>query len=124
VRAAREWGVPPLTILRGASPEWTWADRVLAVAAMLADDMRCGGCGQPKSEAWNPDSEGWYEGRQATCQGCAALARGAEEKYEPERKRWVEDTRPVSVELRPWDPYGSEVGAGLVERSADRTHQA
>jgi len=109
IRTARAWGVPPGVILRPEHPgTWTTTDRILAVASVIADDMRCPGCGQPKSEAWNPDSEGWYETRQATCNGCAVIQRAAdgEREHHPERKRWVQDARPAEVELKPWRPGG------------------
>jgi len=95
-------------LLRGGEPEWTFVDRVLAVASVLADDLRCSGCGQPKSEAWNPDSEGFYEAHDAICQGCAAVRRDSEGEREslPERKVWVMDTRPKDHQLRPWNPLG------------------
>lgn len=85
---------------------WTFVDRVLAVASMLADELRCPGCGQLRHESWNPDSEGWYEVKEATCQGCAALAQARErdDGYEPERHRWVIDTRPPDQPLREWNP--------------------
>lgn len=105
MRTAREWKVPPRVILRGTDPgEWSHADRVLAVALVIADQLRCSGCGQPKHESWNPDSDGWYEHREAMCNGCAALERAADgdRKHHPERKRWVVDTRPLEVELKPW----------------------
>lgn len=100
--------MPPLTILRGGDPVWTFTDRILAVASMVAEQARCVGCGQPKSEAWNPDSEGWYEHREAYCHGCAALERASDgdRKAHPERKRWVVDTRPPELELKPWNPTG------------------
>lgn len=85
------------------------------MAHTYAEDMICPGCGQPKEEAWNPDSEGWYEHREATCQGCAALQRAAdgEREHRPERKRWVVDTRPPDVELRPWIPGSGPGVAGM-----------
>jgi hypothetical protein len=95
-------------ILRGAKPAegWTFADRALAVASMLADELRCPGCGQLKAESWNPDSAGWYEAHEATCQGCDALERRREsdDQYEPEVKRWVVDTRPPDNPLKEWQP--------------------
>ena len=96
-------------ILRGHEGErWTFEDRCLAVASVLADDLRCPGCGQPKHEAWNPDSDGWYEVREATCQGCAAIERRreADDEHEPEVKRYVIDTRPADEPLREWNPLG------------------
>lgn len=104
VKAAKAWGVPPTTILRGADAGWTHTDRVLAVAATLAEEMRCPGCGQPKHESWNPDSEGWYEDRSATCQGCRVLELDSSKQPPPGQKRWVVDTRPLDVELTPWQP--------------------
>jgi hypothetical protein len=85
---------------------WTFTDRVLAAASILAEDMRCSGCGQPKMESWNPDSEGYYLAHTATCQGCAALKSHTEDEKEhhPERKHWVEDTRPPGQRLREWSP--------------------
>lgn len=85
---------------------WTFTDRVLAAAQVLSEDMRCPGCGQPKHEAWNPDSAGWYAPREATCEGCAVLERQAasDKKPHPERKRWVVDERPADVELMAWQP--------------------
>jgi hypothetical protein len=98
-------------LLRGAEPEWTFVDRVLAVAAVLADELRCPGCGQPKHQSWNPDSEGYYETHEATCQGCAELQRASEsdKEYHPERKRWLVDTKPSDVQLRAWDPMALPV---------------
>ncbi len=93
-------------ILRGTEPVWTFTDRVLAAASILVEDMRCPGCGQPKSESWNPDSEGYYEVKEATCQGCAEVHRASEgdKEHLPELKRWVVNTRPPDVQLREWSP--------------------
>lgn len=99
--------MPPGVILRQDHPgTWTYTDRVLAVGWVWAQRSRCPGCGQPKAEAWNPDSDGWYEGHEADCNGCAAIQRLADgEKHpRPDRKRWAVDTRPTSVELKPWAP--------------------
>lgn len=76
------------------------------MASVLAEDMRCPGCGQPKHESWNPDSEGFYEAHEATCQGCAEVRRSAEgeKEHRPEVKHWVINTRPNDVPLREWSP--------------------
>lgn len=82
-------------------------DRVLAVAHVLAGEMLCPDCGQPKHEAFNPDSEGWYEARDATCAGCAALAADSDAHKDgdrPGRKAWTVDTRPADLPLMPWAP--------------------
>lgn len=91
--------------------------------------MRCSGCGQPKHESWNPDSAGWYEVKEATCQGCAALEqrRELDDGYEPESKRWVLDTRPADKPLRPWDPLEQQVDdhhGDQHRRRRDRDHAA
>ena len=91
-------------MLRGTPPdEWSYVDRVLMVAYVLAQDMLCPGCGQPKHETYNDDSEGWYEVRDATCQGCAEVERDSKQHQgvDHSRKVWVVDTRPPEVELRP-----------------------
>lgn len=97
-----------MTILRGGSGGWTYADRVLAVAHVMAGDLLCLGCGQPKHEAYNPDSTGWYETRNAECQGCVELERdeknGKDDEYRHARKVWTVDTRPPDVKLTPWSP--------------------
>jgi MinD superfamily P-loop ATPase len=102
--------VPPLTILRGGTGEWTHTDRVLAVAHVLAQNMLCETCGQPKHEALNPDSDGYYEVREALCQGCAAIDRDREKNADDtrdrmERKLAVIDTRPPDEPLRPFQPF-------------------
>ena len=93
-------------ILRGSPTEWDFTNRVLAVASVLSEDMRCSECGQPKHESWNPDSEGYYEAHEATCQGCAELRRAGEgeKEHHPERKRWIVDIRPPDQPLREWAP--------------------
>lgn len=82
-------------------------DRTLAIAHTLTADLLCSGCGQPKHEAYNPDSEGWYEVRDATCNGCAAAAKDADrhkDAVDHERKVWIVDSRPADVKLKPWSP--------------------
>ena len=100
--------MPPLVILRGAKGKrWTTVDRTLAVALTLSQDLICSGCGQPKHEAWNPDSEGYYEAKDAECQGCAELARDSKkhEDHDPARKVWTINTRTAEdPPLRPWKP--------------------
>lgn len=99
--------MPPLVILRGRqSREWTTADRTLAVALTLSKDLLCPGCGQPKHEAWNPDSEGWFDVKEAICQSCAALAHDGDsrEKHDSARHVWTINDRPADQPLRPWQP--------------------
>lgn len=81
-------------------------DRTLAVAYTLSQDLLCPGCGQPKHEAWNPDSDGWFVTKSADCMACAELVRDgkAQEKHDPARHVWAVNERPVDQPLRPWDP--------------------
>lgn len=101
--------MPPLVILRGReSREWTATDRILAAALTLSRDLLCSGCGQPKAEAWNPDSAGYFEAKEASCEGCAELARDDKkhgDSHDPARKVWTVNTRkPDDPPLRPWQP--------------------
>lgn len=68
--------------------------------------MVCAGCGQPKNESYNPDSEGYYEIHDYTCQGCAAVEQDskAHKDYDHARKVTVVDARPPDVELKPFNP--------------------
>lgn len=95
-------------MLRGQSgKKWTVADRILAVAYALSKDLLCPGCGQPKHEAWNPDSEGWFEVKEAVCQACAELDRDSQkhrDSHDPARKVWTVNARPADEPLRPWNP--------------------
>jgi hypothetical protein len=79
---------------------------VLAIAHTLTADLICSGCGHPKHEAYNPDSDAWYTVRDAECNGCRAVAKDADihKDPQPERKVWVVDERPPNVKLRPWKP--------------------
>lgn len=82
-------------------------DSILALAHTIAEQMTCSGCGMPKNEAYNPDSEGWYTVRDATCNGCVVVAKDADrhkDTHQPERKVWVIDERPPDVKLKPWTP--------------------
>lgn len=97
MRTAQEWGLRPLSILRG-EPRGGWdrLDAILATAHTLSKDLICSGCGQPKFEAWNPDAEGFYEVKTEVCWGCYELERDAksrkDDEYRPEEKTWVVET--------------------------------
>jgi hypothetical protein len=95
-------------MLRGTSEPWTVTDRILGIAYTLSQDLICSGCGQPKHESWNPDSDGYFEIREADCQGCAMLAKDNEahkDRPDPARKVWTISTRtPDDPPLRPWQP--------------------
>lgn len=99
--------MPPLVVLRGRETrEWTVTDRILAVALTLSADLVCSGCGQPKHESYNPDSDGWYEVHDAVCNACAEVEKDAKANsdHDHSRKAWVVDTRPPDQPLRDWNP--------------------
>lgn len=57
------------------SPEWT-DDDLTAVLAVRADDAaRCDGCGQLRSEAHDPATEGEWRADPVVCQACATASR-------------------------------------------------
>jgi hypothetical protein len=73
---------------------------------VLAGDMVCPDCGQPKHEAYNPDSLAWYSVHDATCSGCSAIADDRDDRKDQrdDRKAWVVNDRPADVPLMPWTP--------------------
>lgn len=80
---------------------------LLSLALTAYEDSLCGGCGQPKDRAYNPDMDGWYEARaDIQCASCAAMDRHREEtkKPEPGTKSYVIDARPAHDHPRPWVP--------------------
>jgi hypothetical protein len=83
-------------------------DSVLAYAHTISEQLVCTGCGQPRHEAYNPDSEGWYVVHDATCQGCAAIEKDARihKDDDTSRKTWVVNERPPEIKLKPWSPNG------------------
>ncbi len=77
-------------------------DAILATAYTLSKDLLCRGCGMPKFESWNPDSEGYYEIREEWCQGCAEIERDEKLHKDAEARR----DRIVMVRERPDHPHG------------------
>jgi predicted Fe-S protein YdhL (DUF1289 family) len=91
-------------MLRGEPRDGPWSrlDSILAAAHTLSKDLLCSGCGQPRHEAWNPDSEGYYELREEYCQGCAELERDEKLHKDAESRR----DRHVWITERPDHPHG------------------
>lgn len=84
------------------------------MALLSYEDSLCGGCGQPKDIAYNPDADGWFEAETVTCAGCAAQQQHGRKqgKEAPAgQKVYVLDTRPPDLELMPWS-LQSAAGAG------------
>jgi hypothetical protein len=98
-----------MVVLRGAKgKKFTRVDRILMVAYAMMPDLVCPGCGQPKHEALNPDSDAWYETRHETCHGCKAIDLDQKNTKDSDHtladKTFVIDTRPPDEPLRPWTP--------------------
>lgn len=78
------------------------------VAYAMMPDLLCSGCGQPKHEALNPDSDAWYETREEVCNGCRAIDKSQDESrnstHSLATKTFVVDTRPPDQPLQPWRP--------------------
>lgn len=70
LRTARDWKVPPSTLLATGLEAWCEEDRLLSVALTEAEADLCpGGCGQFLSDSRNNDV---YEVRTVVCHACAA----------------------------------------------------
>lgn len=69
-----------MEFLRG----WSSRDRGLAEALTELEDQRCGGCGQKRELAWDPDTNGWWDHHEVTCEACAELERAKAEAKDPE----------------------------------------
>lgn len=96
-------------VLRGAKgKKFTRVDRILMVAYAMMPDLICSGCGQPKHDTLNPDSEGWYDLREEHCNGCVELDKDHKanegKDIDQARKVYLVDTRPPDQPLRPWTP--------------------
>lgn len=75
MRAARSWGVPPLTMWGGNGRKWTDKDRLLALAVHLHDASLCPDCRQPARLAHDPEWSTWYDTETVDCGACAATER-------------------------------------------------
>lgn len=63
-------------MLGATGRDWTDADRLLAVALTEHESRLCPcGCGFPRDVAWDPDADGWFEGRAHVCYAKAAAER-------------------------------------------------
>lgn len=73
-----------MEIVRGPGDghdEWTHRNRVLAEALTLYELSTCDGCGQPVSESYDPDREGWYDVVEVVCAGCKAKESHARDNH-------------------------------------------
>ena len=61
--------------MRPGQPEWLQTDTDLAVALMVLESERCGGCGHPRAETFAPESEGQWVAEPLRCHSCAARDR-------------------------------------------------
>lgn len=62
------------------SPAYTDDDRSLLLALQAHEDSLCR-CGEPKSQVWHSDIDGWLESVDFVCHGCTALNDGKQVVY-------------------------------------------
>ena len=103
IETAKEWKVPPLTLLGVGAGEWTETDRTLALAHHAYRQGLCACCGNPRRLAHDSRMDGWYEPTETICEACAAKDRwNAEHKKkepEPGLLLGVKDTRTVQDQM-------------------------
>lgn len=91
-------------------PVWSPTDRALALANDLYKRSLCSDCGHPRSRAWHPDMDGWFEGHSVECFGCGAIHKAVREAQETKGsdrralKHYALDTRPPGNPLHPSTP--------------------
>lgn len=82
------------------APAFLDSDRWLALADQRIEDEKCGGCGEPRIRAWNPDQDGYYEAVVYECQACEAIQQASnDDKRAPGSYVGVVDTRPPDEPL-------------------------
>ena len=71
---ARDYRVPPTTLLGLSYRQWGETDQLLTLAYEQCEASRCGcGCGQWMDEAHNPETSGWWEVDSTVCFAGVAL---------------------------------------------------
>lgn len=71
LRTARDYRLPWSVMVGTRESGWTDKDRILALALTMHEDG-LHSCGHPKSIAFSPWSDGYFEVRSQVCQACAA----------------------------------------------------
>ncbi|KHS54179.1 hypothetical protein [Brevibacterium linens] len=96
MKAARAWSVRPTELV-----EWGERDRVLAEALIeFEENAYCPGCGQLKSKAWDPASEGSWDFATIHCYACAhndGHAQDANDKTPGELRFMTLDEKSVKI---------------------------
>lgn len=76
LKAAHHYRVPRSRflgrVIEPGEPEWLDEDIEAALEWIAYQDSLCSGCGNPKSECWDPDRDGTYEAIAVQCFACAA----------------------------------------------------
>ena len=95
VRAAHDWGTPPVEFM-GGKTGWTHVSRLLAAAWTYLESIRCPR-GHLTDDTTDPNADGWFEVDDSViCEACAELDRYHEEHKdsppEPGRLLYVRDT--------------------------------
>lgn len=74
VRTARDWRVPPRTMVFGDQPDhWSQEDVLLANALTVLDNEMCKHCGTPVWWGYSTDNTIQFKVESTRCYGCEAL---------------------------------------------------
>lgn len=81
LKAARSWGVPPLTMLTGQSTDWSDdKNRRLAMALTILEEETCKNCGTPAWIGHSTNNLITFDLKSSVCYACAELEKEREER--------------------------------------------
>ena len=75
IRTAKEWGVPPLQVIRGTPRSWNRIDTRLSMAFVLLEQETCKDCGTVSWLGHSTDNRIVFKHDVAYCYGCMELER-------------------------------------------------
>jgi hypothetical protein len=109
VRAAREWKVPPRTMINGDQPDvWTREDVLLANALVVLENETCKECGTPAWLGHSTDNRLLFKTDSAHCYGCEELEKEREKlSKDKSYKGYGETVYPVPYMFGGKDPLPS-----------------
>lgn len=93
VKTAREWKVPPRTMIHGAQPgEWTREDVLLANALTVLENETCKECGIPAWWGYSTDNRILFKTETSHCYGCEELEKARDKASKDKSNKGFGDT--------------------------------